>query len=232
MDLPLLAYAFTAGMVATVNPCGFAMLPAYISYYLATGEEGETSWRSWPLRTLYALLVGSILTAGFLSLFLLIGTAVSLGAYALMTWMPWLSVLVGIGLIALGLWLLLGRHLSIPGFPHLEVQPRRTLKGIFLFGVAYGLASLGCTLPIFLVVVGGSFAGSGLLPRLLLFLAYGAGMGLVLILVTLSLALFEGLLVRRLRRVLPYVERAGAVLLLGAGGYLVYYWVANGGLLG
>ena len=33
------AYAFTAGMVATVNPCGFAMLPAYLSYFL--GIEGH-----------------------------------------------------------------------------------------------------------------------------------------------------------------------------------------------
>lgn len=231
MSLPLLTYAFTAGMVATVNPCGFAMLPAYVSYYLATEEEGLPPL-SWPLRLIRALIVGGTLTAGFLSLFLVIGTAVSLGAYALMTWMPRVGALIGIGLILLGIWLLLGNHLSLPGIPHLEVRPRRTLGGILLFGVAYGLASLGCTLPIFLVVVGGSFAGSGLIPRILLFLAYGGGMGLVLILVTLSLALFEGILVRHLRRALPYVERAGALLLLGAGGYLVYYWTIGGGFGG
>ena len=44
MDAPL-ALAFTAGMVATVNPCGFAMLPAYLSYFLGLeatpGGDGE-----------------------------------------------------------------------------------------------------------------------------------------------------------------------------------------------
>jgi len=29
-----IALAFTTGMLATVNPCGFAMLPAYLSYFL------------------------------------------------------------------------------------------------------------------------------------------------------------------------------------------------------
>ena len=38
------AYALTAGMVATVNPCGFAMLPAYLSYFL--GVEGQADDRS------------------------------------------------------------------------------------------------------------------------------------------------------------------------------------------
>ena len=35
-----LALAFSAGMVATVNPCGFALLPAYLSYFLGL-EEAE-----------------------------------------------------------------------------------------------------------------------------------------------------------------------------------------------
>ena len=34
----LFAYAFTTGMLATVNPCGFAMLPAYLSYFLGDRE--------------------------------------------------------------------------------------------------------------------------------------------------------------------------------------------------
>mgnify|MGYP001611737333 FL=1 len=33
-DFLPLGYAFGAGMVSTVNPCGFAMLPAYLGLFL------------------------------------------------------------------------------------------------------------------------------------------------------------------------------------------------------
>ena len=38
-----LGYAFGAGMVSAVNPCGFAMLPAYLGLYLGTRELSATS---------------------------------------------------------------------------------------------------------------------------------------------------------------------------------------------
>lgn len=257
MDITLLTYAFSAGMVATVNPCGIAMLPAYVSYYLATGEsahveqgegnpiplrpvfdtnpagsvaQGQVVGGTLP-RLLRALLVGGTLTAGFLVLFVLTGTIISLGAYALVKIMPWIGLLIGVGLVLLGGWLLLGRRVNLPGLPQLQVGRERNLKSIFLFGVAYGLVSLSCTLPIFLVVVGSAFTGQGFVTALVQFLVYGLGMGMVLISLTLSLAIFEGVLVGYLRRLVPYVERAGAVLLLGAGAYIIYYWLTAGQLL-
>ncbi len=248
MDLALLFWAFSAGMVATVNPCGFAMLPAYISYYLATddGPPGDEPLApgAQPVgvlaprqlhatlsRLLPALAVGGILTTGFLVLFALAGTLISAGAYAVVRTMPWIGLGVGLGLVLLGVWLLLGHHLVLPGLPQMQMQRERSLRSIFLFGVAYGLASLSCTLPIFLVVVGGAFTRQSIGAALVQFLAYGLGMGVVLMALTLSLALFKGVLVRYLQRVVPYVERAGAVLLLGAGGYIVYYWLVTGRLL-
>jgi len=248
MDTALIFYAFTAGMFATVNPCGFAMLPAYISYYLATGEgnpgplphaiglkspainaQGKHSGTL--SRLLQALLVGGTLTAGFVVLFALAGTLISLGAYTLVTVMPWIGLLIGVGLVLLGGWLLLGHHLALPGLLKLPVRRERTLRSIFLFGVAYGLASLSCTLPVFLVAVGSVFTSQGIGTGLAQFLAYGLGMGVLLMALTLSLALFKGVLLRYLQRVVPYVERAGAVLLLGAGAYIVYYWLTAGQLL-
>jgi len=230
MDTVLVVYAFSAGMVATINPCGFAMLPAYVSYYLTTGQGNPGS--SGTLSRLWrALLVGGTLTAGFLTLFILAGTLISLGVRALIGAMPWIGLLVGMGLVLLGGWLLLGRHLTLPGLPPPQVRQERSLRGIFLFGVAYGLASLSCTLPVFLVVVGSTFTRQGIGGGLIQFLAYGLGMGIVLMALTLSLALFEGVLVGHLRRLVPYVERVSAILLLGAGVYIVSYWLTKGQLL-
>ncbi len=228
MNVGLLAYAFSAGMVATVNPCGFAMLPAYISYYLATEDdvplnEIQRLWR--------ALLVGTVVTAGFVVLFAIAGALISLGAYVLVTAMPWIGFFIGLTLVLLGLWLFMGNHLTIPGLPALQARRQRSLRAMFLFGVAYGLASLSCTLPVFLIVVGAAFTQQGLGQGVGQFLAYGLGMGAVLMGLTVGLALFREVALSSVRRVMPYVERASAVLLAGAGVYIIYYWLTEGGLL-
>ena len=39
--LGFLAFAFVAGIAAAFNPCGFAMLPAYMGLYMSTGEDSD-----------------------------------------------------------------------------------------------------------------------------------------------------------------------------------------------
>ena len=95
------------------------------------------------------------------------------------------------------------------------------------FGVAYAVSSLGCTLPIFLVVVGSSLA-SGFLQGLLQFLNYALGMGVMVSLVAVGMALLREAALRPLRRLLPYVERLAALFLILAGAYLIAYWLRYG----
>jgi hypothetical protein len=57
-------FAFGVGMVAAVNPCGFAMLPAYLSLYLGAHEE-DFGKRLPTTRLLQALLVGVAVSSGF-----------------------------------------------------------------------------------------------------------------------------------------------------------------------
>lgn len=232
--LPI-GYSFGAGMVSTVNPCGFAMLPAYLSLYLGAQDEAFFR-RSVGLRTLRALFVGVSVSTGFVLLFTVIGAAVSAGGSFLISAMPWLAMAIGAGLVILGLAMFVGRPISARFFGRVASRigdPRSTgVRGFFLFGVAFAAASLSCTLPIFLVVVGSALASGGFLSGLLQFVSYGLGMAVVLIVLTLGMALFkEGLIVSRLRGVLPYVGRAAAVLLVLAGSYIVYYWLFKGGLI-
>ena len=93
-----------------------------------------------------------------------------------------------------------------------------------LFGVGYGIASLGCTLPLFLALVGASLgAESG--GSLLIFASYGFGMALVLTALSVGAALARQGLARGLRRLLPHMSRISGVLLLIAGAYMSYYWL-------
>jgi cytochrome c biogenesis protein CcdA len=229
------SYAFGAGMVSTVNPCGFVMLPAYLSLYLGAGDSAFAQRSTWS-RTLLALGVGLTASAGFVVLFAIIGAGVSAGGSFLIPAMPWLAVAIGISLVVVGIAMLAGRALPA-GFIGRAASrlgnPRTTgIAGVFLFGMAFAAASLSCTLPIFLGVVGSALTSGGFVSGVIQFVSYALGMGLVLVVLTLAIALLkEGIIVSRLRSVLPYVERVAAALVLLAGSYIVYYWLFKAELL-
>ncbi len=222
-------YAFGAGMVAAVNPCGFAMLPAYLSLYLGAKED-DFAGRSSSARVLRAILVGASVSLGFILLFGLAGVVVSAGGNALLGVMPSLGIFVGVALILLGLWVLAGRSVYFNVFERFASRVKGnpstvSVRGFFLFGLAYGAASLSCTLPVFLVVVGSGATAGGFLAGAGQFLGYGLGMASVLLALTLALALFKQGLIVRLRKGVPYVQLVSAVLLLLAGAYTIfYYW--------
>ncbi len=225
--------AFGAGMIAAVNPCGFAMLPAYLSLYLGA-EESDFGKRSSLARLLRALLVGATVSSGFVLLFAAAGLIISGGGSALLAAMPAVGVIIGGALVMIGLWMLAGRTLYTGVFERLASRmgdpATVSIRGFFLFGLAYGAASLSCTLPVFLVVVGSSsVATGGVLAGAGRFVSFGLGMAAVLMVLTLALAFFKQGLVKWLRNAVSYVQLASAVLLVLAGAYIIYYWLSPGG---
>jgi len=223
-------YAFAAGMVASVNPCGFLMLPTYVAYHLGTQEEG---YYAQPVarRAAKALILGLVTSAGFLAILTGAGVIIAAGGQWLTGVFPYAGVAIGGGMAVLGIYLLVThRTLGILAASRVTVSPQRNLRNAFLFGIAYAVGSLSCTLPIFLVVVGGALASQDVVGSTVQFVGYGLGMGAILITVTIGAALFRGAVSRGLRALVPHVHRASALFLLGAGAYLVYYWLFIAGL--
>ncbi|NOX23467.1 MAG: cytochrome c biogenesis protein CcdA [Actinobacteria bacterium] len=214
---PLL-FAFAAGMAATVNPCGFAMLPAYVSMFLGS-DDGEES--SVGLGT--GLRVGASVTIGFFVLFSVVGLLVSAGLQSLVNYVPWVALVIGISLFVLGVSVLRGFKLSAR-MMNTKAGKGRSFRSMAGFGVAFGTASISCTLPIFLAVVGISTRSSSLLEGWAVFLAYAAGMGLVLTAIAVALATSRQVFVTRMRKILPHVERIGGWLLVTSGLFITYYW--------
>lgn len=229
-----LGFAFGAGMVSAVNPCGFAMLPAYLGLYLGANEKQGP--RTSSVRRLgKALLIGGTVSSGFVLLFGFAGVVVSGSARPLVNIIPWIGLAIGVLLAIAGAWLLSGGKLY-SGFAaraasHMGNPAQVSLRGYFLFGVSYGTASLSCTLPIFLAVVGSSLTVGGFLASVGQFILFALGMGLVILLLTLAVALFKGMMVGTLRKALPYVQPVSAGLMVVAGAYIVFYWLTIGELL-
>ncbi len=216
-----LAFAFTAGMLATVNPCGWAMLPSLIAYYLGV-EDDDFEARPAAARLGEALGIGALVTLGFLTVFTVMGAVITFGVRFLVRYLPLGTIFIGALLTLIGLWLLLGGKLPL-ALPVFSPQRARSPKAMYTFGLAYGLVSLSCTLPVFLAVVGVSIPQNTWLNIALTFTAFGLGMAVVLISLSISLALFKQELAKKARNLLPYVHRIGAVLLVLAGLYLLWY---------
>lgn len=224
-------WAFAAGLVSSVNPCGFFILPAYLSYQLGAEEAGF--YASAALRrTWQALRLGLVATLGFVAVMGAAGVVISISGQWLIRIFPYAGVIIGAALAVLGAWLLItGRTLGVIAASRVTVSPQRNLRNVFFFGIAYAVGSLSCTLPVFLLVVGGAIALDGLASSVGQFISYALGMGSVLVAVTIGAALFRNAVARSLRAVTPYVHTVSALFLIGAGLYLFYYWTWLSGFI-
>ena len=220
MNQGLLGLAFGAGLVAALNPCGFALLPAYLTLVVRTERTGALTavWR--------ALAATMAMTLGFLAAFGAFGLLTVTVAATVERFLPYVTIVIGISLVALGIWLLLGRDLTALT-PRALVAGRRAptarLGSMFGYGVGYAVASLSCTIGPFLAVTGATFHGGPLLDGLMIYLAYAAGFGLLVGVLAIAIAFASSALIDRIRRILPYINRISGALLIAVGLYVGYY---------
>jgi cytochrome c-type biogenesis protein len=212
------AYSFMLGVLAAVNPCGFVLLPAYLAYFL--GVDSSQAERAPLLR---ALKVSAVVSGGFLLVFLVIGTISRLFTQWIEMNAKYAGFVVGIGMIGLGVAMLLGWKPSF-ATPGLTVRRDHSLRAMFLFGVAYAVASIGCTIGFLTTAILGSISVHGFASGVLSIVLYGLGMALLVSTVTISMAFARTGLVKVLKRGLPYADRAAGVFILLTGAYLSWYW--------
>jgi cytochrome c biogenesis protein CcdA len=258
---PLLL-ALSAGILTTLNPCGFVLLPAYVAYVLhGPGERHAVTASSTGWHVLRSGLLGVPLTAGFLLIFLVAGGVLTLGGHLVVGLFPWLALLVGAGLIGLGglslftrrmvelshlgrltTWLAHRRRHGIPtsqlcqreGADYIATEAAPAilfpsqLVAAWGFGLGYGMSSLGCALPVFLLVVANASTTTDLRAVLAILAAYSLGIALVMLAVALAAAAFYDLLRTAIFPLLRWVQPLSAILIIAAGVYIVVYQIRAG----
>jgi cytochrome c-type biogenesis protein len=216
-----ISVALVAGALVALNPCSVPLLPAFLSYYLGVSRDRLPRARSGVLQ---GLLVGVLLTLGVLGVFSAIGLPLVYGASRIADAVPWLGLAAGCLAILAGAVALAGRRspaLSLPG--RLPASGYRWLRPL-VFGIAYGVASLGCSLPVFLAFLASSLSVRGSGNALAVLAAYMAGIATTVVaLVVIASVLREGV-GRRLAPLAGRLHRVSGLLLLLAGGYLTYFW--------
>jgi len=223
MNQGLLGLAFGAGLVAALNPCGFALLPAYFTLVVRTERTGTLTAVGRALAATVAM------TLGFLAAFGAFGLLTVTVAATVERYLPYVTIVIGVSLVALGIWLLFGRDLAALTPRALGAGRRRAptvrLGSMFGYGVGYAVASLSCTIGPFLAVTGATFRGGPLLDGLMIYLAYAAGFGLLVGVLAIAIAFANSALIDRIRRILPYINRISGALLIAVGLYVGYYGV-------
>lgn len=228
---PLLILAFGAGMLAPVNPCGFAVLPAVLAY--GTGNATTAPHGGWA-RLVGGLRSGLALTLGFTGTFTIVGLLVAAGMRSLIGVIPWLAAVLGALFVLLGLAMLVGLRIPL-GLTRLSsVGQDRKPGGMIAFGVGYALASASCSLALLLAVVTQALAGTGWGTVLLVFAAYAVGSSVLLLTLSVVTAFASTVISRYVRRLMPHMNRITGVVLALSGGYLLVYWLPqlSGGTAG
>lgn len=229
MNHGLVGLALAAGLVAALNPCGFAMLPAYLLFVVRGQQPGEPPTGGSVRRTLLPLVRALAATTGmglgFLTVFGLFGALTISAAATVHRFIPYATVLIGAILVVLGLWLLTGRELTalMPSRFGTRWAPTVRLGSMYGYGVSYAIASLSCTIGPFLAVTAAGLRGGSIATDVAIYLSYVAGLTLVVGVLAVAAAAASSALAERFRRVVPFVNRMSGVLLVLVGAYVSYY---------
>lgn len=212
MATPEIPLVMGAGVITLLSPCGYALIPAYIGYSVAHGVS--------PRR---ALTRSALASAGIILVYALMSGLILLARETVRASIPHLALLSGIIIATMGV--LKTSPLTLP-----SIAPVKTFKpsgdaSFLLFGVGYGLGASGCNLPIFISVVIYATLASEAGP-LGIMLAYAAGVITPLIIVGTLASLLGQALVRKLGILTHHLHRISGIILIAAGIYMLYYYVA------
>lgn len=225
-----MSLSFIRGLVAAVNPCGFILLPTYLMYFLGV-SGGAPGTQKASLRR--ALKVSAAVSTGFLAVFLVIGFLSVPLRSTISSNSKYFTGFISVTLIVLGVAMLFGYK---PPFMTPQIgtgKKDQTVKSMFIYGVAYAIASIGCTIGLFLATVFSARPDETFIDSVANMVAYGAGMALLVSALTVGFAFANTTLLKFLRNSMQYIDRVAAAFVVLSGLYLAwyFYWVDldNGG---
>lgn len=212
-------FSFIQGVFAFFAPCAVALLPAYIVSFISRNEDVQNSKFQILLKGL-KLAFFSIL--GILAIYIIAGGFIVLAAELIKSYMKYVAIFLGVMLVVIAILMLLGKEFSL----NIHINQKKydnEIKEAFFFGVAYAIGALGCLFPLFLVVASQALSEPNTLLGVSYIIAYFVGISLLMIITIISSIFAKDFISKKIRFILPYMQKISAVLLIVAGIYIIYY---------
>ncbi len=233
LSLPiLLGFGFLAGALSFFAPCAFVLFPGYVSYYLSQTEKREGPQN----RMLHSISMGSICGLGSVIFFIFLGIGVSLVGSSFSHYLLRVKPLIALFILILGILLLANvsldlakiRNLIPIHFSRSQDPGASSLGGFFLYGFGYGLATTGCTFPIFISLIIIPITSGRFFTGFLTFMSFASAMGLLMVTATVLIGFSKDALIKRLITSTKWIKRISGVILILAGLYLGYFFIRAG----
>lgn len=211
---------FLIGAGAFFAPCAFVMFPAYVSYYVSLGDGGVR----------HAVPLGLACAAGAITFFAAIGGVIAAVGGGAAPYLIAAKPIVALVIVGLGIVQLL--DVRLPAVPRLGmtrmIQGRSAVVTLFAYGFGYGLASTGCTLPLYVSItvipLTSGFSGSAASA----FAAFALAIAVLMLATTLLVAAARQPLIEALQHAAIRIKKASGLVLIAAGLYMLYFYVRAG----
>ncbi|HEC63988.1 MAG TPA: cytochrome c biogenesis protein CcdA [bacterium] len=226
MDIILLWFGFTGGLLTFFSPCSIPLLPGYIAFIVGKDRDSKKGLRT-------GLGIGLSASLGFFLVFLILGSIVAFISKAIAVYLSWVSLATGILIIILGIlmFLELDSKLSFSSKLRFGRADKKGFVSYFLYGVVYSISALGCVFPIFLATTFQALNQGGTIGVIGVFIMYALGMSLLMITVSIASVYSRDLIQKKINRIMPYVRKISGIVLILAGLYLTYFWWRNIGYI-
>ena len=218
---PLLALAalFGAGVLTSLTPCVYPMIPITASVITGTMREDQSRGRTVGLTMTY--VVGLAMVYAFLGML----AGLSGTIFGTVSASPWARLVIGNLLVLFALFMLDVLPVPVPRrlMDFAGKQGGGSYRAVFLLGATSGVVAAPCGAPAFAVVLTWvAVTGAGLMGFVYLFV-FSLGMTALLVLVGVSSGTLAEL--PRSGSWMVWMKRAAAVVMLGMA---EYYFVQAG----
>ncbi len=214
-----LSLVFAAGVFATFNPCGFAMLPAYLTMLINSSTKQTTPTQL----ILRAIQFASLMSLGVISVFAVFAAVIFPVSTSVQRYLPVVTILIGTLLIILGTATLLGRAVFLKKLWSPNTAPTTRLKSLYLYGVTFALGSVSCTIGPLLAATSKTL-NLGFVATIRTYLFYALGMSITIMVIAL-IALFSQATLGKVRNSIRLIEVISSVFLLAIGFYLIIFGI-------
>ena len=217
-DIFLIIFVFSAGILTFLNPCSYAILPLYFSRYI----KKNNSQNSLFIFT-NSLKLTLFLSIGYISVFLIISIIILTVGMKILSYFPWLGSILGIFLIIFGLSIISNKFTIFNKIGNTFYDQKSYSKQHFVFGIFYSLASLSCSIPLFISIIFQALVSSTeVLSIITIFTFYLFGILLMIILLILLVNTLGHILYEYITKITPYYNKISGILILITGLYITY----------